>query len=111
MLVEHGADISSSDSVGNSVLHHAALSSHCGNAFMGTMWRECGADPNARNDAGEAPLHIAARRHALTKVEILVQCGAAVDAHDLLGRTRLMVACVGAALEAGDQCQTPDPAM
>jgi ankyrin repeat protein len=65
MLVEHGADISS-DSVGNSVLHQAALSSRCGNALMGTMWRECGADPNARNDAGEAPFHIAARRHALT---------------------------------------------
>jgi ankyrin repeat protein len=111
LLVEHGADISSSDSVGNSVLHHAVLSSRCGNAFMGTMWRECGADPNARNDAGEAPLHIAARRHALTKVETLVQCGAAVDAHDLLGRTPLMVACVGAALEVGDRGHTPDPAM
>ena len=46
------------------------------------------ADPNQRGTTGDTLLHAAAVRGAVHDVEVLVECGADVDASGDLGNTR-----------------------
>ena len=51
-----------------------------------------GADPNAANNNGETPLHLAAAKGSDEVIRVLVQKGAKPDARDKSGRTPLDVA-------------------
>lgn len=52
-----------------------------------------GANPRARNENQETPLHVAARMGHGVIMEALVRAGAEVDARNALGQTPLHVAC------------------
>ena len=60
---------------------------------------EKGADPNVRNDRGEAPLHNAACRGSLGVVWFLLEKGISPDPRDSEGRTPLHVAALSHGLQ------------
>ncbi|MEP3478719.1 MAG: ankyrin repeat domain-containing protein [Fuerstiella sp.] len=70
---------------GFTALHGVASEEHYGAA---TYLIDNGADVNAKNDEGIAPLHLAAWPQM---VELLISRGAEIDVRDESGRTPLMV--------------------
>lgn len=56
---------------------------------IGSLVRVMGADPNARNEDGLTPLHIAVRRETPLVVESLIRFGAKTDVKDPAGDTPL----------------------
>jgi uncharacterized protein len=107
VLATNGADVSSTDSVGNTALHWAVLGSRSASPYIANMIREFGADVNAKNIYGETALHIAARRCAGDNVSALLDVGSDVDAQDELGRTPVMLAC-GASPAKGTSAEDND---
>ncbi|MDR1469752.1 MAG: ankyrin repeat domain-containing protein [Spirochaetaceae bacterium] len=89
MFMLNPAVMSSRDSLGNTVLHHA------------TLWRidsviqvivERGANTEAVNISGETPLFIAVKANAASTVRALLQAGASLTGRDSLGNTALHTA-------------------
>jgi uncharacterized protein len=107
VLATNGADVNSTDSVGNTALHWAVLGSHSAGPYIANMIREFGADVNAKNIYGENALHIAVRRCAGDDVSALLDFGSDVDARDELGRTPVMLAC-GASPAKGTSVEDND---
>lgn len=56
---------------------------------IGSLVRAMGADPNARNEDGLTPLHIAVRRETPLVIESLIRHGARTDIKDRAGDTPL----------------------
>ncbi len=75
-MIERGADLFGSDSLGRGLLHHAGLAPWPRLMALGLAR---GLDPNARDARGNTPLHhVVARRHAQveSQVRLLIRHGA-----------------------------------
>ncbi|CAN0216568.1 unnamed protein product [Scytosiphon promiscuus] len=99
-LLEHGADVDSTDDVGFTALHYAA--SDGGRATIESIL-EAGADLEARSSGitlgedygfiGLTPLHVAAYHDSFEAMDLLLQSGATINAKDDEGLTPLHVVC------------------
>lgn len=87
-LLDRGTPPNGSDGT-TSPLHMAV---HTGNAQYVRMLLEKGANPNARDEAGETPLHSAIRRGDHAAVSALLDFGANPNLRDRYGRTPLATA-------------------
>jgi len=79
LLVAHGADCCARNRRGAQPLHYAADANRfCPAEQADTIayLASCGADPNAVDDSGVAPLHRAVRTRSLAAVRALVEAGA-----------------------------------
>jgi len=85
-LIERGADVNATDSVGRAPLHLAAESIY---TQIAKTLLDHGAKVNAVSKAGDTPLHKAAAAGRPTMVELLVSDGAAVNAKRPDGQTPL----------------------
>jgi ankyrin repeat protein len=83
LLLEHGADVSSTDSLGCTPLHRPH------DEAVALLLLQHGADTSARDNDGETPLDTAARRGHEAVAKVLLQHGADVSATDTLGMTAL----------------------
>ena len=117
VLLRHGADVQAKDSSGSTPLHWAAVENDEGTlrertaveaaffyvyiprsrasvrtSVMAELLLGSGAAVDAKNDAGDTPLHVAASRDAPEMAELLLGSGAAVDAQNDNGNTPLHVA-------------------
>ncbi|MCW5943129.1 MAG: ankyrin repeat domain-containing protein [Fimbriimonadaceae bacterium] len=86
-LLEAGADASATDEEGNTLLHAACLRWYSveGMARLVELCRSV----DARNKAGETPLHVAARGGNRFAMPALIAAGADVNARDHAGETPL----------------------
>jgi hypothetical protein len=90
LLIEVGANVNTKtgvyiDGTGDiTPLHRATDRPHLVKALL-----RRGANPNARDDSGETPLHWAARDAEPECVRLLIEAGAEVDAKDKKGRSPL----------------------
>jgi ankyrin repeat protein len=81
-LLQHGADINTTDSEGSTLLH-SACNSYRDQVGMVTKLLELGANANARNKNGETPLGCAASHSHVNIATLLLERGGAdVDASD-----------------------------
>jgi serine/threonine-protein kinase len=87
-LLDRGTPPNGNDGT-TSPLHTAV---HMGNAQYVRMLLEKGANPNARDEAGETPLHDALRRGDHANVSALLDFGANPNLRDRYGRTPLATA-------------------
>jgi ankyrin repeat protein len=99
MFMLNPAVMSTRDSLGNTVLHHA------------TMWKidsvipaivERGANTEAVNISGETPLFIAVKANAASTVRALLGAGASLTGRDSLGNTALHTAVRSNASQAAE---------
>ena len=89
LLLEHGWNINEGDGQ-RTLLHHDANHGH---GKKVRVLLDFGADPNVRDAAGRAPLHlVAARGTGREAIRALVGAGADVEACDAAGRTPLALA-------------------
>ncbi|KAK3260879.1 hypothetical protein CYMTET_30185 [Cymbomonas tetramitiformis] len=96
-LIKHGADVTETDSLRQTPLHHAALErqAQCIQALL-----ENGADVNAKSKANFTPLHFAARNGDAQCVELLACNGADVNAKAEYSNTPLHLAAAAGASES-----------
>lgn len=96
-MIERGADVFGSDSLGRNLLHHAALAPWPRLLALGLAR---GLDPNARDARGNTPLHhvVAMRQPELEQLCLLIRHGANPTLAAGDGQTGL-----GLALQAGRQ--------
>src|SRR6185295_6705091 len=95
LLVAHGADCRAKNRRGAQPLHYAADANRFDPAAQaGTIeyLASCGADPNAVDDSGVAPLHRAVRTRSLAAVRALVEAGANPKQPNKNGSTPLHLA-------------------
>ncbi|TMW69780.1 hypothetical protein Poli38472_001936 [Pythium oligandrum] len=91
ILLEHGADPNSTNSIGYSAL---SVVSRSGRVQVMHLLLEHGADVNFQsNPNGRAPLSTAAKRGSLEAVQLLLSHGADINATCLKGKTALHYAC------------------
>ena len=97
-LLAHGADMHaySKNSIGNTPLHAAVAGGgharHGRELALIELLLAHGADVNARDASGSAPLHLAAHEGSWKAIEILLSSGVHVNVRDNEGRTPLAVA-------------------
>ncbi|CAG0894433.1 unnamed protein product [Darwinula stevensoni] len=89
MLLEKGADVNATNSIGNTPLHAAASAGHA--ACMRVLI-QAGANVNAENKDYERPLHAASTFATSEPVKILLDAGADVDAINKKRETALHAA-------------------
>jgi len=87
-LVEQGADLSATDTWGNTPLHSRASSRRTSIRVLLSL----GADLNARNNRRETPLHSAALSHNPGSAHLLIENGASIDEPNAEGLTPLELA-------------------
>lgn len=85
LLLAEGAEVSATNSKGDTPLHLAAQGGHT--ACVQTLIRH-GADPNSVNAMdGDTPLHRAVRNGHVASVQACVQAGSRLDIRNLSGQT------------------------
>ena len=92
MLVRHGADCRARNRRGAEPLHYAADANHWDPAAQADTIGyliSAGADPNAVDDSGVAPIHRAVRTRSLLAVKALLDGGASVSQPNKSGSTPL----------------------
>jgi ankyrin repeat protein len=91
-LLQHGADINTTDSKGSTLLHSACNSYREDQVGMVTKLLERGANANARNQDGQTPLFCAASHSSYVNIAklLLERGGCDVDATDNHGNTPLL---------------------
>ncbi|KAJ8328429.1 hypothetical protein BDV3_005675 [Batrachochytrium dendrobatidis] len=87
LLAEHGAHLYSQTNEGQTPLHLAIETASYNTCF--SLVYEVGADVNATNRLGETPLHRAAMFAYFDICELLVMCGALINAISHVGATPL----------------------
>lgn len=95
LLVRHGADCRARNRRGAQPLHYAADANRCdpkAQAETITYLLSIGADPNALDKSGVAPLHRAVRTRSLPAVRALLDGGASARARNKSGSTPLHLA-------------------
>jgi ankyrin repeat protein len=95
MLVRHGADCRARNRRGAEPLHYAADANHWDPAAQADTIGyliSAGADPNAVDDSGVAPIHRAVRTRSLLAVKALLDGGASVSQPNKSGSTPLYLA-------------------
>jgi ankyrin repeat protein len=99
MLIKAGADVAFRNRRGAEPLHYAADGSPGGRnwnpqaqAAMILLLIQNGANPNALDKSGVAPLHRAVRHRCPSAVEVLLQNGASVELKNKSGSTPLRLA-------------------
>jgi ankyrin repeat protein len=95
LLVTHGADCRARNRRGAQPLHYAADANHwdpTAQAETIEYLLSVGADPNALDSSGVAPLHRAVRTRSLTAVQALLDGGAKPRAPNKAGSTPLHLA-------------------
>jgi hypothetical protein len=90
-LVAHGADLSATDTWGNTPLHQRARSRRGSIAVL----LELGADVNSASSSIGTPLHAAADSHNAENARLLLQSGARIDTVNREGLTPLELALRG----------------
>eukprot|EP00741_Cyanophora_paradoxa_P019947 tig00021179_g19252.t1 len=96
LLVGRGADPNAVDHDGWSCLWYAAANDRLEVAawLLGTEEGGPGVDPNAASPRGTRALHLAAKEGHLRIVDLLIRCGADVDARDTEGVSAVQLAMV-----------------
>ena len=95
VLVRHGADCRARNRRGAEPLHYAADANHWDPAAQAETIEyliSVGADPNALDDSGVAPIHRAVRTRSLLAVKALLDGGAGVSQPNKSGSTPLYLA-------------------
>jgi ankyrin repeat protein len=95
VLVRHGADCRARNRRGAEPLHYAADANHWDPAAQADTIEyliSAGADPNALDDSGVAPIHRAVRTRSLLAVKALLDGGASVSLPNKSGSTPLYLA-------------------
>jgi ankyrin repeat protein len=95
MLVRHGADCRARNRRGAEPLHYAADANHWDPAAQADTIGyliSAGADPNAVDDSGVAPIHRAVRTRSMLAVKALLDGGASVSQPNKSGSTPLYLA-------------------
>jgi ankyrin repeat protein/tetratricopeptide (TPR) repeat protein len=88
MVLDHGANIGSTDPGGQTALHLAARG---GNLEIAHLLLQKGANVNAQDKEGETPLDRAVEAHSLTLAWLFIQSGANVNLQNAHGDTPLML--------------------
>ncbi|MEW6355260.1 MAG: ankyrin repeat domain-containing protein [Planctomycetota bacterium] len=89
VLLDRGADVKTTDGLGQTPLHYAASD---GNDDVADLLIAAGADLNGRDRTGRTPLHVAVMQQREGMVRLLIQKGAEVNCVDDQGRTPLDLA-------------------
>ena len=89
VLLEHGADATSQDLVGQTPLHLASMR---GDAELARVLLERGADAKTHDSDGQTPLHLASMRGNLELAQVLLERGADATTQDSEGLTPLHLA-------------------
>ena len=107
-LLQRGADVRarSTNPLANEPIH-AALAGRSLNVTRALL--EAGADPNAVEHGGYAPLHQAAEPGDVPLIELLLARGARTDLQDDQGRTALDLATAGAHTQAAEALRRASP--
>ena len=90
ILIENGADTQEPDSKGRQALHHASLEGHKNVASL--LILQSGVDVGVCDAEQKTSLHFAAMQGHEHMLRFLMDCGADLDAKDLLGSTALLEA-------------------
>ncbi|XP_076445839.1 uncharacterized protein LOC143283483 [Babylonia areolata] len=91
LLIQHKADVTATTKNGHTALHFACLcSSHTASADAIRHLVQAGAAINARNELGETPLQLAAKKGHSDTAERLLHLGADVNVQDKEGCSPLM---------------------
>jgi ankyrin repeat protein len=90
VLLEHNADVDLPDKYGFTLLHNA--STYSKGLEIVRLLLKFGANPNARNNKRQTPLHLVSSWGRMEAAHILLAHGADVYAEDENGRTPLQVA-------------------
>ncbi|KAH8982527.1 ankyrin repeat-containing domain protein [Lactarius akahatsu] len=90
MLLDHGADVNAEDNLSRPPLHRMCEEYYWPDrSDFAQLLTERGADVNARGKDHKTALHLASRALNFESMRVLLDCGANVNAEDLLGQTPL----------------------
>ncbi|KAH8983535.1 ankyrin repeat-containing domain protein [Lactarius akahatsu] len=90
MLLDHGADVNAEDNLSRPPLHRMCEEYYWPDrSDFVQLLTERGADVNARGKDHKTALHLASRALNFESMRVLLDCGANVNAEDLLGQTPL----------------------